>query len=100
MANDDKTQLYDLLGGLDNLVAALHIDALPLEMQLLIVEHFASVLFKRILLKVQDNEVESVKEALNSGDMDRFTQSISKAIPNAQSYISDEISRTANEFRI
>lgn len=67
MHNDDKTQLYDLLGGLDNLVAALHIEALPEEMQLSIVERFASVLLKRILLKVPDNQVDPVKEALNSG---------------------------------
>ena len=100
MDDDNKSQIYDLLGGIDNLVAALHIEALPEEMQLAIVERFASVLFKRILLQVPDDRVEAVKQSLESEDIDRFTATLSESIPDVHAYVSSEIVRMAAEFRI
>ena len=101
MRDDIGQQLVNFFGGLDALVGVLRIGHLPEDTQLLIIERFADVLFKRILLFIPESEQERVcLELKTSSEVDAFTQVLTRAIPDIDSRIREEIRRGVAEFQL
>lgn len=98
-----KTQFVEvLLGGVDKIVSLLSIEKLSEKDQLAVVERFADIVLKRVLLRVSPEYTEEVKRVLvgeNDGGMDTLVDLLERTIPNIDVCIQEEIQKTVADFR-
>lgn len=99
MPHNNTSLIRSLFGNIDEIVRILDIDTLPEEDQLKIIDRFAEILFKRILLHIPDDHINEVKEAL-AGDPETFLQTLEQVIPDIETRIEEEIRNTAADFGI
>lgn len=99
MPDNNTPLIRSLLGNVDEIVRILGIGTLPEEDQLKIIDRFAEILFKRILLRIPDDRIDEAKEAL-AGDPETFLQTLEQIIPNIETCIEEEIQNTATDFQM
>ncbi len=99
--NDRETEMiYALAGGLEDISRRLHIQDLSGDTQAAVLSRFASVLFKKILLRVPDDRVGEIKAALSEGDADVFLSSLTVVIPDMQRSLVEVVSTLAASMQI
>ncbi len=87
-----------LLGDIDRIVDILEIETLPEEDQLKIIDQFAEILFKRILLRIPDDRIKEVKNALE-GNPETFLHTLEQIIPDIDTCIQEEMLKTVDDFK-
>jgi hypothetical protein len=99
MRDPNNEMLYDVIAGVDSIPALLGVENEPEEVQAEIVSRVSSVLFKRLLNLVPDDQVPEVKRALEEGNMTEFSEALLRAVPDAADRIPEEIQHIARVFR-
>lgn len=102
--NNTKTQyLAALLGGVDMIVAKLSIETLPEETQIIVIQGFADIVFKRLLLRVPQEHIEDVKLAFRdpkiAADIEQFRDILIRVIPNLEVCVREEMANATSDIR-
>lgn len=89
-----------LIGGTDRMVTLLGIGSLPEEEQLAIVGRFSDIVLKRMLLRVPDENVGDVKQALMSdgGNLEAFISALERSVPDFNRSLEEELETTVADF--
>ncbi len=103
MPTNKKEQWEALLGGVDEIVSLLSIEALPPEDQMKVIEKFSSIVFKRVLLRIPEAFAEELKAIIASGenidDMTVVRDLLLRAFPDLNAVVREEMTQVETLFR-
>lgn len=101
MPNKKTQQLEILLGNVDRIVSLLSLETFPEEDQMRVIDRFADILLKRILLRIPPENIEEAKQALlaEDGDLERFADILKRVIPESDKCLQEEFEKTILDFK-
>lgn len=98
MPHNTTDFIHAVIGDIDQLVEELGLGSLPAESQAAIVGRFAEILLHRILLRVPDQHIETVKQALE-GNPEAFATALAQTIPDIDSALREDFVQTLRDFK-
>lgn len=103
MPTDKKENWEMLLGGMDEIVVLLSLEALTQGDQMKVIEKFSSIVFKRLLLRIPEEFVSELRstidEAGNDENMEAVIGILTRAFPDLNAIVREEMSEVAKLFR-
>lgn len=98
MPHNTTDFIHAVIGDIDQLIEELGLGSLPTESQAAVVGRFAEILLHRLLLRVPDSHIETVKHSLE-GDPEEFAAALSQTVPDIDSALREDFAQTLRDFQ-
>lgn len=103
MSINTTEQWEALLGGMDEIVALLSLEALTQGDQLKVIEKFSSIVFKRLLLRIPEEFVSELRSTIDETENDENLEAVinifTRAFPDLNTVVHEEMLEVAKLFR-
>lgn len=98
MSHNATDFIHSVIGDVDRIVELLAIESLPAEDQEHIVGRFAEILLHRLLLRVPDQHIETIKRSLE-GSPEDFSVALGEAVPDIETALREDFDQTLADFK-
>ena len=98
MSHNTTDFIHAVIGDIDHIIEELGLGSLPAESQAAIVGRFSEILLHRLLLRVPEQHIETIKLSLE-GNPEAFAAALETTIPDIENALREDFEQTLSDFQ-
>ena len=98
MPHNTTDFIHAVIGDIDHIIEELSLKSLPAESQAAIVGRFSEILLHRLLLRVPEQHIETIKHSLE-GNPEAFAAALETTIPDIENALREDFEQTLSDFQ-